>query len=98
MPKQARSHADRRITPTWRTAHPATVPAITNAGSTTGPSLIGTIQYAIATMKLWCRTYRDCIGEIEPTDGGDAQIRMKDGGVVPCSRRFRDNLRSRAVG
>jgi hypothetical protein len=40
----------------------------------------------------------DCIGEIEPTDGGDAQIRMRDGGVVPCSRRFRENLRSRALG
>jgi DNA-binding LytR/AlgR family response regulator len=39
----------------------------------------------------------DCVAEIEPTDGGDARLRMKDGSVVPCSRRYRDNLRSRAV-
>jgi hypothetical protein len=35
----------------------------------------------------------DCIAEIEPTEGGDAQIKMKDGSVVPCSRRYRDGLR-----
>jgi hypothetical protein len=34
----------------------------------------------------------DRIAEIEPTDGGDARLRMKDGSVVPCSRRYRDAL------
>jgi len=38
----------------------------------------------------------DQLDAIEPTDGGDARIRMKDGSVVPCSRRYRDGLRSRA--
>lgn len=41
----------------------------------------------------------DQIAEIEPTDGGDAKITMKDGSVVPCSRRYRDDLkRSAAAG
>jgi DNA-binding LytR/AlgR family response regulator len=35
---------------------------------------------------------RDRIAEIEPTDGGDAKLRMKDGTVVPCSRRYRELL------
>jgi hypothetical protein len=34
----------------------------------------------------------DRIAEIEPLDGGDARLKMKDGGFVPCSRRFRDAL------
>jgi DNA-binding LytR/AlgR family response regulator len=34
----------------------------------------------------------DRIAEIEPTDGGDARLRMKDGTQVPCSRRYRDAL------
>jgi hypothetical protein len=34
----------------------------------------------------------DRIAEIEPLDAGDARLRMKDGGVVPCSRRYRDAL------
>ncbi len=34
----------------------------------------------------------DRIAEIEPTDGGDARLRMKDGSQVPCSRRYRDAL------
>lgn len=40
----------------------------------------------------------DEIAEIEPTDGGDARLKMKDGSVVPCSRRYRENLRAQAVG
>ncbi|APV48564.1 LytTR family transcriptional regulator [Betaproteobacteria bacterium GR16-43] len=35
----------------------------------------------------------DQVVEIEPTDGGDATIKMKDGAEVPCSRRYRDGLR-----
>jgi hypothetical protein len=34
----------------------------------------------------------DRIAEIEPTDGGDARLVMKDGAVVPCSRTYRDAL------
>lgn len=34
----------------------------------------------------------DRIAEIEPLEGGDARLRMKDGGLVPCSRRYRDAL------
>jgi hypothetical protein len=39
----------------------------------------------------------DQVSEIEPTDGGDARIRMKDGSVVPCSRRYREDLRARGA-
>jgi DNA-binding LytR/AlgR family response regulator len=35
----------------------------------------------------------DCVQEIEPLDSGDARARMRDGGVVPVSRRYRDGLR-----
>jgi DNA-binding LytR/AlgR family response regulator len=35
----------------------------------------------------------DCITEIEPLDSGDARATMRDGGVVPVSRRYRENLR-----
>ncbi len=35
----------------------------------------------------------DCVQEIEPMDSGDARARMRDGVVVPVSRRYRDNLR-----
>ena len=38
----------------------------------------------------------DCVAEIEPTEGGDARLKMKDGSLVPCSRRYRENLRMRA--
>jgi len=34
----------------------------------------------------------DRIAEIEPTDGGDARLKMKDGSQVPCSRRYREAL------
>lgn len=34
------------------------------------------------------------IKEIEPLDGGDARLHMHDGTSVPCSRRYRDALRS----
>jgi hypothetical protein len=35
----------------------------------------------------------DCLESIEPTDSGDALLRMKSGDVIPCSRRYRDRLR-----
>lgn len=34
----------------------------------------------------------DRIAEIEPTDGGDARLKMKDGSSVPCTRRYREGL------
>lgn len=34
----------------------------------------------------------DRIAEIEPLDGGDARLKMKDGSLVPCSRRYREAL------
>ena len=34
----------------------------------------------------------DRVGEIEPLEGGDARLKMKDGSQVPCSRRYRDAL------
>jgi hypothetical protein len=37
------------------------------------------------------------VEEIEPLESGDAKIRMKDGSQVPCSRRYRDELRKGVV-
>ncbi len=37
----------------------------------------------------------DRIAEIEPLESGDARLRMKDGGEVPCSRRYREVLSGR---
>lgn len=37
----------------------------------------------------------DQIASIEPLDTGDARVHLKDGGVLPCSRRQRDALRLR---
>jgi hypothetical protein len=37
----------------------------------------------------------DRIAEIEPLDSGDARLRMKDGSLVACSRRYRDALGGR---
>ncbi|MES2937274.1 MAG: LytTR family DNA-binding domain-containing protein [Pseudomonadota bacterium] len=34
----------------------------------------------------------DRIAEIEPQPSGDARLKMRDGSVVPCSRRYRDAL------
>jgi hypothetical protein len=34
----------------------------------------------------------DRIAEIEPLESGDARLKMKEGGVVPCSRRYREAL------
>lgn len=34
----------------------------------------------------------DRVAEIEPQDGGDARLKMKDGSTVPCSRRYREAL------
>ena len=39
----------------------------------------------------------DRVAEIEPLEGGDARLRMKDGTQVPCSRRYRDALRPGAT-
>lgn len=40
----------------------------------------------------------DRIREIEPLEGGDARLHMHDGTHVPCSRRYRANLHTAAVG
>ena len=34
----------------------------------------------------------DRVAEIEPTDSGDARLKMKDGSQIPCSRRYRPAL------
>ena len=34
----------------------------------------------------------DHVAEIEPVESGDARLKMKDGSVVPCSRRYREAL------
>jgi hypothetical protein len=39
----------------------------------------------------------DYVKEIEPLDSGDARARMRDGGQVPVSRRYRDSLRKMAA-
>ncbi|MEO6227694.1 MAG: LytTR family DNA-binding domain-containing protein, partial [Thermomonas sp.] len=38
----------------------------------------------------------DCVAEIQPLDTGDARIVMRDGSLIPCSRRYRDALRPAA--
>src|SRR5690606_6366582 len=35
------------------------------------------------------------VASIEPLDSGDARVHLKDGGVLPCSRRYRQALRDR---
>ena len=35
----------------------------------------------------------DFIKEIEPLDTGDTRILMKDGSLIPCSRRYRAALK-----
>jgi hypothetical protein len=35
----------------------------------------------------------DCIASIEPLDSGDARLHMKDASAIPCSRRYRADLR-----
>ncbi|WP_114239015.1 LytTR family DNA-binding domain-containing protein [Dyella sp. C9] len=37
----------------------------------------------------------DYLAEIEPLDTGDARLTMRDGASVPCSRRYRAQLRER---
>lgn len=37
----------------------------------------------------------DYLAEIEPLETGDARLTMRDGATVPCSRRFRTQLRER---
>ena len=37
----------------------------------------------------------DQVASIEPLDSGDARVHLKDGTALPCSRRQRDELRSR---
>jgi hypothetical protein len=36
----------------------------------------------------------DRVAEIEPLEGGDARLLMQDGTRIPCSRRYRDALRT----
>ncbi len=40
----------------------------------------------------------DQVASIEPMDTGDARVHMKDGSVLPCSRRYRQALRERIDG
>ena len=35
------------------------------------------------------------VASIEPLDTGDARVHLKDGGALPCSRRYRQELRQR---
>jgi hypothetical protein len=37
----------------------------------------------------------DQVVSIEPLDTGDARVHMKDGSTLPCSRRYRQDLRQR---
>src|SRR3546814_4120986 len=37
----------------------------------------------------------DQVASIEPLDTGDARVHLKDGTVLPCSRRHREGLRAR---
>ncbi|HET6553459.1 MAG TPA: LytTR family DNA-binding domain-containing protein [Dyella sp.] len=37
----------------------------------------------------------DYLAEIEPLDTGDARLAMRDGAIIPCSRRYRAQLRER---
>lgn len=37
----------------------------------------------------------DHLAEIEPLDSGDARLHLRDGAVVPCSRRYRDAIGQR---
>jgi hypothetical protein len=39
----------------------------------------------------------DQVASIEPLDTGDARVHLKDGGMLPCSRRQREALRGRAA-
>ncbi|MGN6111528.1 MAG: LytTR family DNA-binding domain-containing protein [Luteimonas sp.] len=39
----------------------------------------------------------DQVASIEPLDTGDARVHLRDGGVLPCSRRQREALRDRLV-
>jgi len=34
----------------------------------------------------------DSVAQIEPVDSGDARITMRDGAVLPCSRKYRPAL------
>lgn len=37
----------------------------------------------------------DHVAEIEPLDSGDARLHLRDGAIVPCSRRYRDVMGQR---
>lgn len=40
----------------------------------------------------------DRLASIEPLDTGDARLHLRDGGTLPCSRRYRTQLRGRVGG
>jgi len=40
----------------------------------------------------------DYLAEIEPLEAGEASLRLRDGAIVPCSRRYRAALRERFGG
>ncbi|BBD80745.1 hypothetical protein ALSL_2119 [Aerosticca soli] len=48
------------------------------------------------------RVHRGCIvnldglTEIEPLESGDARLKLRDGTLLPCSRRYRAQLRERS--
>lgn len=39
----------------------------------------------------------DHVASIEPLDTGDARVHLRDGGTLPCSRRYRQDLRARTA-
>lgn len=40
----------------------------------------------------------DRVASIEPLDSGDARVHLRDGTMLPCSRRYREALRGRVAG
>lgn len=40
----------------------------------------------------------DHVASIEPAENGDARVHLRDGRVLPCSRRYREALRDRVAG
>ncbi|CAN7297960.1 LytTR family DNA-binding domain-containing protein [Pseudoxanthomonas sp. LjRoot143] len=63
-------------------------------------STIGGIETRLDP-RMFARIHRsyivslDQVASIEPLDTGDARVHMKDGSALPCSRRYRQDLRQR---
>ena len=66
-------------------------------------STIGGIQTKLDPRRF-ARVHRsymvnlDQVASIEPMDTGDARLHLKDGTTLPCSRRYRTDLRERVGG